>query len=189
MGKGGHAQISAGVNVHQFHLSECICESSNTVREELFKSLDSFQDTFEGIETYYFSIYYGFPGVSKAAMSLGVAILKAIEEVISYYLQHTAFKVSEALWNGEDYKKSITSLKDITTFEKQFHLEAERASFKENYETHTGVIDENNGMAPLTSFINQTQPSVLTRNIKVHDKAPELPAIFQEMLLNFEHNL
>lgn len=62
-------------------------KASNTVREELLKSLDSFRDSFEVIGTY-FSIYHGFPEVSKAAISLGVAILKAIEEVIGYYLQH-----------------------------------------------------------------------------------------------------
>lgn len=63
-------------------------KASSTVREELLKSLDSFRDSFEDIETY-FLIYYGFSEVSKAAISLGVAILKAIEEVIGYYLQRT----------------------------------------------------------------------------------------------------
>ncbi|TGO15698.1 hypothetical protein BTUL_0037g00500 [Botrytis tulipae] len=146
-------------------------KASNTVREELLKSLDSFRDSFEGIKTY-FSIYYGFPEVSKAAISLGVAILKAIEEVIGYYLQHTAFKASEALWNGEDYKKSITaSLRDITTYGERLHREAEKAHFKENHETHTGVIDANN------------------RIQHVHDEVSELPTILKEMFLDFEYNL
>ncbi|CCD46141.1 hypothetical protein BofuT4_P116910.1 [Botrytis cinerea T4] len=146
-------------------------KASNTVREELLKSLDSFRDSFEDIETY-FSIYHGFPEVSKAAISLGVAILKAIEEVIGYYLQHTAFKASEALLNGEDYKKSITaSLKDITTHGNRLHLEAEKANFKENHETHTGVIDANNGIQ------------------QVQDEVSELPTILKEMFLDFENNL
>ncbi|KAF7944858.1 uncharacterized protein EAE97_005491 [Botrytis byssoidea] len=146
-------------------------KASNTVREELLKSLDSFRDSFEGIETY-FSIYYGFPEVSRAAISLGVAILKAIEEVVGYYLQHTAFKASEALWNGEDYKKSITlSLKDITTHGEHLHREAEKANFKENHETHTGVIDANIGIQ------------------QVHDEVSELPTILKEMFLDFEYNL
>ncbi|KAF7956545.1 hypothetical protein EAE96_003880 [Botrytis aclada] len=145
-------------------------KASNTVREELLKSLDNFRDSFEGIETY-FSIYYVFPEVSKAAISLGVAILKAIEEVIGYYLQHIAFKALEALWNGEDYKKSITaSLKDITTYGEQLHREAERANFKENHETHTGVIVAN------------------SRIQQVYDQVSETNTTMKEMLLDLEYN-
>ncbi|KAK6609850.1 hypothetical protein H4I95_02909 [Botrytis cinerea] len=144
-------------------------KASNTVREELLKSLDSFRDSFEVIGTY-FSIYHGFPEVSKAAISLGVAILKAIEEVIGYYLQHAVFKASEALWDGEDYKKSITtSLEDITMHGKRLHLEAQRANFKENHETHTGVIDANNGIK------------------QVHNELSELHTRVNEMFLDYEY--
>ncbi|TEY79704.1 hypothetical protein BOTCAL_0042g00040 [Botryotinia calthae] len=144
-------------------------KASIAVREELLKSLDSFRNSFEDIETY-FSIYHGFPGVSEAAISLGVAILKAIEEVIGYYLQHIAFKASEALWNGEDYKKSITaSLKDITTHGNHLHLEAERANFKKNHETHTGVVDANNGIR------------------QVRNDVSELHARFNELFLDYEY--
>lgn len=67
---------------------------------------------------------------------------------------YTVFKASEALWDGEDYKKSITtSLEDITMHGKRLHLEAQRANFKENHETHTGVIDANNGIKQGTALL------------------------------------
>lgn len=76
---------------------------------------------------------------------------------------YTAFKASEALLNGEDYKKSITaSLKDITTHGNRLHLEAEKANFKENHETHTGVIDANNGIQQGMAHITKLYRSSLT---------------------------
>lgn len=76
---------------------------------------------------------------------------------------YAASKASEALWNGEDYKKSITaSLKDITTHGKRLHLEAEKANFKENHETHTGVIDANNGIQQGTALLMKLYRSNLT---------------------------
>lgn len=66
---------------------------------------------------------------------------------MTYVTNYTAIKALEALWNGEEYKKSITtSLKDITTRGERLRQEAEKAHFKENHETHTGVIDANNGI-------------------------------------------
>ncbi|KAI0536996.1 hypothetical protein GGR58DRAFT_372128 [Xylaria digitata] len=102
-------------------------KQTSKVRQEVKDGVERLEKNFDRVEAY-IEMYSAKPKVVEAAMSLYVTILKAIEEVIGYYTKHMLIKGLKAVWNGENYEKSLLScLENITGVSKELMDEADTA--------------------------------------------------------------
>lgn len=109
---------------------------TSTVRQDLEHALEGLSESFVDIEVYLI-VFSEVQSISDAAINLGVSILKSIEEVIGYYIQHIVIKGLNAVWRGDDYQKSLTeSLEGIKRNGDLLKHQAFNAHIREGHATY-----------------------------------------------------
>ncbi|KAI0907574.1 hypothetical protein F4823DRAFT_602606 [Ustulina deusta] len=84
------------------------------VHDDIANGLDALEKHFGNIDTY-LKIFSNDENIVIASVRLVSYILKAVEDIIGFFLRRSASKAISALFNGEEYQKALSeSLEDIT---------------------------------------------------------------------------
>ncbi|KAF8861121.1 hypothetical protein BDZ45DRAFT_740720 [Acephala macrosclerotiorum] len=112
------------------------------VRQEVTKAFDdkALEQAFGNIEVF-FAIFPQDEPMKEASIMLVVAILKAIEDAIGFFISKQVARAKSALWRGEGYQKDlIESLHDIQTKSQELISEAQTSHIKSNSEAMNAIL-------------------------------------------------
>ncbi|KAI1733498.1 hypothetical protein F4680DRAFT_454909 [Xylaria scruposa] len=97
------------------------------VRDDIANGLDNLEQHFGDIDTY-LKIFSEDENIVRASVKLVSSILKAVEDIISYFLCRSASKTFSALLHGEEYQRSLCESIDGITQSGQVLLNQARSS-------------------------------------------------------------
>ncbi|KAJ5633337.1 hypothetical protein N7490_009676 [Penicillium lividum] len=122
------------------------------VREGVTAALDpkSLEDDFERIE-FFLDTFPRDPKIKKTSVVLVVAILKAIEDVIGYFLSRQVKRMMEALGKGKDYQGAMMeSIKNIARHSSRLVAFATEADMHNNRTALDMLIQGTGDVAKMT---------------------------------------
>ncbi|EAQ87153.1 hypothetical protein CHGG_03772 [Chaetomium globosum CBS 148.51] len=110
-------------------------KKATNLREEVAAGLDNLAKNFEDIETFLITFPHD-QNIVRSSVDLLASMLKAIEDVIGYYMRNTMSKAVAALILQNDYQASLTaSLEEITSNGQLLLKEAAKSNFWQNRKT------------------------------------------------------
>ncbi|KAK0704491.1 hypothetical protein B0H67DRAFT_497390 [Lasiosphaeris hirsuta] len=119
-------------------------KKATSLRQEVAAGLDSLEKHFEDIEAFLMTFPNDENIVNGSVMFLS-SMLKAIEDVIGYYMRNTMSKAVAALIQQDDYQASLTaSLEEMTSSGQALLKEAEKSNFWQTRKTWEAT-EENSG--------------------------------------------
>ncbi|KAK8063521.1 hypothetical protein PG996_008173 [Apiospora saccharicola] len=100
---------------------------SMQIREAISRSLDDLGNSLGDIDTY-LATFPGDENIVGASILLVASILKAIEDIIGYYIRNEVPKAISALFNGTEYQRSLSEALEQINITSQTLLHQARSS-------------------------------------------------------------
>ncbi|KAI0470355.1 hypothetical protein F4859DRAFT_486496 [Xylaria cf. heliscus] len=146
------------------------------VRVDIANGLDKLEQHFGDIDTY-LKIFSKDENIVRASVRLVSSILKAVEDIISYFLCCSASKAFSALFNGEEYKRALSeSLDGINQSGQDLLDQARSSNMWQNHQTlHTS---QHNSFMII---------GVLQKQKQIADMQNELKSCMDQLLENMEN--
>ncbi|KAH6847753.1 hypothetical protein B0I37DRAFT_375762 [Chaetomium sp. MPI-CAGE-AT-0009] len=150
-------------------------KKATNLRQEVAAGLDNLEKNFEDTEAFLITFPHD-QNIVNSSVDLLTSMLKAIEDVIGYYMRNTMSKAVAALILQDDYQASLTaSLEEITSNGQLLLKEAEKSNFWQNRKTWE-VAEE--------SSVKLDQ--VMENQQKVADTQNEMKILLEQMQINMQ---
>ena len=150
-------------------------KKATNLRQEVAAGLDNLEKNFEDIEAFLITFPHD-QNIVNSSVDLLTSMLKAIEDVIGYYMRNTMSKAVAALISQDDYQASLTaSLEEITSNGQLLLKEAEKSNFWQNRKTWE-VAEESS--VKLDHVMESQQTVANTQN--------EIKMLLEQMQMNME---
>ncbi|PYH64406.1 uncharacterized protein BO88DRAFT_408554 [Aspergillus vadensis CBS 113365] len=166
---------------------------ASQVREQVTKALDpkTLEDDFERIE-FFLATFPRDPKIRSTSVDLVVAILKAIEDAIEFFLSHQVKRIWDSVTQGKGYQGALTaSIKEIDRHSSRLASLASEANIHSN-RTAFGMLFEQTGNLTAMCHANmrKVDHAILladVRNARMMNMIKDLLQEAEDRVLRYQH--